>query len=188
MLLDKTVRDLLSAFSSPDPTPGGGSAAALSAAVGASLLMMVGSLSKTRTGSDEEKSALASATRTLADVRRQLADAIDADSTAYDQVIAAYKLPRVSADEQQARKTAIGRALRAATEVPLDVVRLSASALAEAEPIARCGHRGALSDVGVAIALLRAGCQGARLNVETNLDGIRDDAYVSALRLAYRGG
>lgn len=181
LLLDTSLRDLLAKFSSTDPTPGGGSASALSAAVGASLLMMVGGLPKTRTGAEEEKSALAEAVRTLSDIRRQLAEAVDADTAAYDQVVAAYKLPKATADDQDARKAAIARALRAATDVPLDVVRLSADALSQAETVARDGHRGAASDVGVAIALLRAGLHGARLNVETNLGGLTDAAYKASV-------
>ena len=63
------LRDLLTAFSSPDPTPGGGSASALASAVGASLLMMVAGLAKTRNGSDEDRAALAAASGALASIR-----------------------------------------------------------------------------------------------------------------------
>ncbi len=118
----------------------------------------------------------------LVDLRDQLTDAIDADRAAYDEVVAAYKLPKATPDEQGARKAAIQRALRAATDVPLGVVRLSASALAAADIVAANGHAAAASDVGVAVALLRAGLHGARLNVDINLDGLRDAAYVSATR------
>jgi len=176
-LTDLPLRDLLTAFSSKDPTPGGGSASALASAVGASLLMMVAGLPKTRSGSDEDRAALAQAGSALTDVRAQLTAAIDADAAAYDQVVAAYKRPKASADEQAARKAAIQQALRAATDVPLGVVRLSAAALASAIAIAAHGHRAAASDVGVAVALLRAGARGARLNVEINIGGLSDADY-----------
>jgi len=176
-LIDLPTRDLLTAFSSSDPTPGGGSAAALASAVGASLLMMVTQLPKTRSGSDEDRAALAEAGGALAGVRAQLTAAIDADTEAYDQVVAAYKSPKATADEQAARKAAIQQALRAATEVPLGVARLSATALAAAAAIAAHGHRAAASDVGVAVALLRAGARGARLNVEINIGGLSDADY-----------
>jgi formiminotetrahydrofolate cyclodeaminase len=176
-LIDLPTRDLLTAFSSSDPTPGGGSAAALASAVGASLLMMVTQLPKTRSGSDEDRAALAEAGGALAGVRTQLTEAIDADTEAYDQVVAAYKSPKATADEQAARKAAIQQALRAATEVPLGVARLSATALAAAAAIAAHGHRAAASDVGVAVALLRAGARGARLNVEINIGGLSDADY-----------
>jgi formiminotetrahydrofolate cyclodeaminase len=126
MLVDQSVRDLLAAFSSRDPTPGGGSASALASAVGASLLMMVAGLPKTRTGFEDDRAALTAAAGVLADIRTRLTDAIDADTAAYDQVVAAYKLPKASADEQSTRTAAIQQALHAATDVPLSVVRLSA--------------------------------------------------------------
>src|SRR6188474_3875485 len=117
MLVDQTVRDILASFSAPNPTPGGGSASALASAVGVSLLMMVAGLAKTRNGSDDDRAALATASSALAAIRDQLAAAIDADAAAYDRVVAAYKLAKGTSDEQQARKSAIQDALRAATEV-----------------------------------------------------------------------
>src|SRR5687767_3324399 len=182
LLVDTPIRDALGAFSSPDPTPGGGSAAALASALGTSLLIMVSGLAKTRTGADSERAALAAGMPALLELREKLTAAIDADRAAYDEVVAAYRLPKASPDDQQARKAAIQRALRAATDVPLGIVRLSASALTAADTVAANGHAAAASDVGVAVALLRAGRDGARLNVETNLDGLRDEAYVSATR------
>ena len=177
MLIDQSVRDLLSAFGSSEPTPGGGSASALASAVGASLLMMVAGLPKTRAGSAEDRAALTAAAGALAGIRASLTGAIDADTAAYDQVVAAYRLAKASAAEQAARTAAIQQALRAATEVPLGVVRLSAAALAEAVAVARHGHPNAASDVGVAVALLRAGARGARLNVAINTGSVKDTAY-----------
>jgi formiminotetrahydrofolate cyclodeaminase len=181
MLIDTSVRDLLTAFSSPDPTPGGGSAAALASAVGASLLTMVAALPKTRAGTDEDRAALAAAAFVLAGIRPQLTAAIDADTAAYNRVVSAYKLPKGSPEDQAARKDAIQRALRAATDVPLGVVRLSAAALEQARAVAGHGYPAAASDVGVAVALLRAGVRGARLNIEINVGSVADAAYVGAV-------
>jgi methenyltetrahydrofolate cyclohydrolase len=177
MLVDKSVRDLLAAFSSSDPTPGGGSASALSSAVGASLLMMVASLPKTRSGSEADRDALRHANHALGNLRRTLTEAIDADAAAYDRVVAAYKLPKGTPDEQRARKAAIQHALKGATDVPLGVIRVSAQALAQGAIVAAHGNPSAASDVGVAAALLRAGAGGAFLNVEINLGGIGDETY-----------
>jgi len=96
-------------------------------------------------------------------------------------VVAAYKLPKASADEQSARKAAIQLALRGATDVPLGVMRQSAAALDLATAVAAHGHRAAASDVGVAVALLRAGLRGARLNVEINVGSISDGEYTGAV-------
>jgi formiminotetrahydrofolate cyclodeaminase len=180
--MDTTGRELLAAFSSTDPTPGGGSASALASAVGASLLIMVAGLPKTRTGSDDDRRALADASAALTTIRDQLAGAVDSDTAAYDRVVAAYKLPKASPEEQLARKPAIQAALKAATDVPLGVMRLSAAAMDLAAVVAAHGHRAASSDVGVAAGLLQAGAAGARLNVESNLEGIADRPYVEDAR------
>src|SRR5262245_11298213 len=182
MLVDRSVRDMLAAFSSSDPTPGGGSAAALASSVGASLLLMVASLPKSRTNTDEERTMLRAAAAVLTGLRQQLTDAIDADTTAYDQVVAAYKLPKATPEDQQTRKTAVQRALRAATDVPLSVMRLSAQAFEQAAVVAANGLASASSDVGVARALLIAGAAGAKLNVEINLGSVSDTTYVEAVR------
>ena len=182
MLIDAPLRDLLAAFASPDPTPGGGSASAVASAMGASLLLMVAALPKTRSNSDEDRAALAAASSVLTGVRQQLTESIDEDAAAYDRVVEAYKLPKGSEPEKSARTGAVQRALRGATDVPLGVMRLSAAALAQAKTVAEHGNPSAASDVGVAEALLRAGLEGARLNVEINLGSVKDQAYVEAVR------
>ena len=180
-LIDSSVRDVLAAFSSSDPTPGGGSAAALASAVGASLLMMVAGLPKTRSGSDEDRRALIAAMGVMTDLRQHLAAAIDADTAAYDQVVSAYRLAKGTDEEKSVRRAAIQRALREAIEVPLEVMRFSAAALETAQAVASHGHRGASSDVGVALALLRCGLRGARLNVAINLTSVQDAGYTGAI-------
>ena len=182
MLVDQTVRDILASFSAPDPTPGGGSASALASAVGVSLLMMVAGLAKTRIGSDDDRAALAAASAALAAIRDGLTAAIDSDAVAYDGVVSAYKLPKAAPEEQQTRKAAIQRAMRTATDVPLSVMRLSAAALEHATAVEAYGNPSAASDVGVAIALLKAGLHGARLNVETNLGSLKDQDLVERIR------
>lgn len=182
-MTEKSVRDLIAAFASPDPTPGGGSASALASAVGASLLMMVSALPKTRAGSDDDRTALNGASKVLAGVQQQLVEAIDADSVSYDAVVAAYKLPKSDEREQAARRTAIQRAVRGATDVPLGVMRLSLVALKQARVVAEHGHRAAASDVGVAATLLAAGTRGARLNVDINLGTLTDRSYVEAVKV-----
>ncbi len=181
MLTSRSLRDVIAAFASAEPTPGGGSAAALASSVGSSLLLMVASLEKTRNQSEEDRTALSFAFGALTDIQQQLTAAIDADAAAYDQVVSAYRQPKATDAEKSARTAAIERALREATDVPLGVMRLSVDALEHAHEVAAHGHRAASSDVGVALALLQAGLEGARLNVRTNLDGISDRAYVEAM-------
>jgi formiminotetrahydrofolate cyclodeaminase len=177
VLVEKSLRDLLAAFASSDPTPGGGSAAATASAMGASLLMMVSGLTKSRSGTDEDRRELDAARSELSRIQKELTAAVDADTAAYDAVVAAYRLPKATESDQAARKAAIQHALRTATDVPLSVARLSGEALQQARRVAQHGHKAAASDVGVAVALLAAGLHGARLNAEINVGSIADAGY-----------
>jgi formiminotetrahydrofolate cyclodeaminase len=174
--------DLLDAFSSSDPVPGGGSASALAGALGVSMLLMVAGMTKTRTGTPEEVADLAEAAARLRPIREQLIDLIDRDSDAYRQVVAAFKLTKTTDAEKADRREAIQAATRQATEIPLDTMRFCQQALQGAAVVARCGNANAQSDVGVGIELLRAALRGARMNIEINLPGLTDFAYVERVR------
>ena len=179
---EMALADLVDAFSSTDPVPGGGSAAALAGAVGASLLLMVAGIPKTRSGAPEETADLAEAEARIRPLRDSLLELVDRDSEAYRQVMAAFKLPKHSDAETSQRQQAIEDATRGATEVPLDTMRACQQAMREAVTVAANGNRKAASDVGVAIELLLAALRGARMNVEINLAGLRDTEYVARVR------
>ena len=173
-----SLAQLLDAFASNQPVPGGGSAAALAGAIGASLLIMVAGLPKTRHGTDEERSALTAAAARLRPLRDELASLIDRDSEAYTSVINAYRLPRSTDAEQAARRDAIDEAMRTATEAPLATIRACERAMREAEVIASSGAASASSDVAVGIELLKTAARGAGMNVDTNLAAVKDAEYV----------
>ena len=122
-LIERPLVEVLGAFSDPTPTPGGGSASALAAATGLSLLAMVSQMGRTRSGSDEARQALDDAANALLPLRDHVANLVDDDAKAYDEVVAAYRLPKSTDDERAARRNAVQGALRGAAEVPLDVMR-----------------------------------------------------------------
>jgi formiminotetrahydrofolate cyclodeaminase len=177
------LADLLDAFASNDPVPGGGSAAALTGALGVSLLIMVAGLPKTRTGAPEEVADLSRASAKLRPLRESLAGLIDRDADAYQGVVAAYRLPKLSNEEQARRARAIGDAMLAATETPLDTMRLCQQALEGAAVVAVNGLGSASSDVAVAIELLLTAAKGAAMNVDANLPAINDRARGEQIRL-----
>jgi formiminotetrahydrofolate cyclodeaminase len=185
-LVDLPFVQLLDAFSSSTPAPGGGAASALSGALGSSLLVMVASLGKSRHGTGEEADALATVSRELTAIRDGLASFIDADTAAYDSVVEAYKLPKATEEEKRQRTLAVQEALRSATDVPLEVMRACVDAAKRALVIARCGYAPAASDVGVALELLQAAAAGAALNVQANLGQLRDGTYVAGVAAATR--
>jgi len=178
---EMAVADLMDAFASTDAIPGGGSAAALGGALGASLLLMVAGLPKTKTGAPEETADLAEAASRLHPLRDSLLDLVERDSDAYRQVLDAFRLPKDSDEEKAARKQAIDRATRVATEAPLNTMRACQQALRGALVVARNGNRRTTSDVGVGVELLLAALRGARLNVEINLSSLEDAAYVARI-------
>ncbi len=177
-----TVTALLEAFRSNEPTPGGGSAAALSGAVGASLLAMVAGLPKPRAATEEDVERLGAAGARCTAVARRLEELIDRDSAAYDLVVGAFRLPRGTDEQKAARSAGIQRAMRAATEAPLEVMRACSDAIEQGAVVAAFGNRNASSDVQVALELLGAGLRGAKLNVEINLGSVKDAEFESRAR------
>jgi formiminotetrahydrofolate cyclodeaminase len=181
-LTDRTFNDLLRAFGSSDPTPGGGSASALAGAVGASLLAMVSRLPRPRAADAADVERLEAAGRSCDVMSGRLALLVDRDSDAYDGVVNAYRMAKATEDEKVERSLRIQQALRAAIEAPLDVMRTCAGAIGQAAVIVRFGNRNASSDVQVALELLAAGLRGAKVNVEINLGSITDQQYAGGVR------
>ena len=176
------VEDLLDAFASSDPVPGGGSASALAGAVGVSLLMVVAGLPKTRTGAPEEAADLSEASSRLRPLREKLTSLIDKDSEAYQSVLAAQRLPRITDADKDTRRVAIEVALRGATDVPLETMRACQQALRDATIVARNGNPNAATDTGVGVQLLLASLRGAGMNVDINTGSITDAAYVARVK------
>src|SRR5262245_12723186 len=135
---DRPLRDLLAAFASAEPVPAGGSASALASAVGVSLLLMATRLPRTRSGTEEDRRLLTSASLVLARLQDRLTEAIDRDANAYRQLIAA-------------RGAARQDAIRGAIDAPLHAMRWSAEALTTAPVVAGRCHVPAATDVSVGI-------------------------------------
>jgi methenyltetrahydrofolate cyclohydrolase len=181
-LTEKPLSQLLADFQSSAPTPGGGSASALTGALGASLLTMVAGIPKPAAESQPELDRLAAAGARCREIAGRLEALVDGDADAYDRVMSAYKLPKSSDEEKAARSTAIQEAVKGATETPLQVMRLCVEAVGHGAEVAALGNRNASSDVQVAMELLAAGLRGAKLNVEINLPGLKDADYAQQAR------
>ncbi len=181
-LREKTISELLAAIRSPDPTPGGGSAAALAGAMGASLLAMVAGLPRSRAATEEDARRLRAAGERSTALAEDMAALIDRDSEAYGLVLAAYRKPKGTDDEKAGRSAAIQDAMRTAISAPLDVMRACAAAAEQGVVVGELGLLSASSDVQVGLELLRAAMRGAKLNVEINLESVKDTGYVTTVR------
>ncbi len=174
------VDAFLERLASADPTPGGGSAAALAGAQGAALTAMVARLTVGKKRYADVQEEVEAILKEADELRRAfLADA-DADAAAFDAVSAAMKLPKGTEAEKAARKAALDRALREAARVPLEVAQRGIRLLELAERIGRIGNRNAVSDAGVAALLGRTAVLGALLNVRINLAFLPEDEETRA--------
>jgi len=112
----------------------------------------------------------------------ELTAAIDRDAASYDAVMAAFKLPQGNSEETRLREAAIQKAMKSAAEVPMEVAEKAAALhgrLVQLEAIAAASMK---SDLRVARLMAIAGANGALANVEINLEGLKDAAYVTAMR------
>jgi len=167
-LLNHTAADLLDRFASADPTPGGGSAAALAGALGAGLVSMVSAMPKTRTGAPEERERLDAALGWAREAGARLRRLVDEDTSAYDAVIAAFRLPKATDEERASRKAAVAHAMERATEVPMRTAQACLVVLKAAQEAAAHGNGNALSDARTGGAMAWAGLVGAAENVRIN--------------------
>ena len=120
------VDEFCEVTASNTPAPGGGSISALCGALAASLSTMVAKLTIGRKGYETVEADMQAAIAELERIRQTLLKAIDEDATAFNDFMAAKKLPQVTEDEKAIRKEAMQVALKRATEVPLRVARESA--------------------------------------------------------------
>jgi formiminotetrahydrofolate cyclodeaminase len=179
-LTDRPFRELLAAFASSAPTPGGG--AALAASVAFALLTMVSRMPRTRTGTDDERATLDRVSEDVQRLGEHAVQLVEDDAASYEEVVAAYRLPKATEEERTVRLAAIEAALRGAAEVPLDVMRACQAGLVNAIDVAKSGNPAAGSDVAVAVELLTASTRSAALNVRVNLKSIREVGYVDGVR------
>jgi formiminotetrahydrofolate cyclodeaminase len=177
----QSVDQWLDELGSSAPTPGGGGAGALAAAMAAGLVEMVGNLS---VGRGQDDAALAATVERANALRRRAAELADEDAAVFTAVMDSYTLPRADAAEKAARRTAIDAALAGAARVPLDVAAVAAEVLALCDAILPLANPNLLSDVGVAAATARGALDSSVINVEVNLALLKDAEREGALAAA----
>jgi glutamate formiminotransferase/formiminotetrahydrofolate cyclodeaminase len=166
--------DFLEDLASENPTPGGGSAAAYTAAQAAALVAMVGRVTvgkKKYANVEQQMQQMIDKAETL---RTSLTRAVAEDSAAFDAFMQALRLPKNTPEEQSARQQALNEATLGAARVPLQVAERAADVIALAVEAADTGNINAVSDAGTAAALAAAALSGAGLNVRTNLKDYED--------------
>ena len=180
-LADLPIQKFLSDLASSAPTPGGGTAAAVAGAMGAGLAEMVTALTLAREKYASSHEAMRPIAQAAAAAREDLLALAREDAQAYDEVVAARRLPKDTDEQKARREERISAANRSAAEVPMRTARVAARLLEAMPVLAEKGNPNAASDAGAATLLLEAAVQAALLNVAINLPGVSDPAFVEAM-------
>ena len=182
-LVDRSVAGFVGSVAAEAPAPGGGSVAALAGSLGAALGTMVANLSAHKRGWDDRWEEFSDWAVRGKDLHARLLRLVDEDTTAFDALLTAHRMPRGSEAEIAARDEAVAAATRGAIEVPLAVMAASLEAMAVIAAMAATGLDTSVSDAGVGALMARAAVRGAQLNVAINAAGLAD----AALRDDYLG-
>jgi glutamate formiminotransferase/formiminotetrahydrofolate cyclodeaminase len=181
-LVKMDLRQFCNETLSESPAPGGGSVAALMGALGVSLGGMVANLSAGKRGWEDKLSYFSEWAVKAQQLKDELLFLVDEDTAAFNKVMAAFGLPKDSAEEKAARSAAIQSANKYASEIPLRVMETSFKAYQLLGEMAEKGNPASISDVGVGTLAVHACIEGAAMNVRINLAGLKDEALRSSLR------
>jgi glutamate formiminotransferase/formiminotetrahydrofolate cyclodeaminase len=181
-LVKMDLRQFCNETLSDSPAPGGGSVAALMGAVGVSLGGMVANLSAGKRGWEEKLAYFSDWAVKAQQLKDELLFLVDEDTSAFNKVMAAFGLPKDSAEEKAARSAAIQAANKYAAEIPLRVMETASRAYPLLADMAEKGNPASISDVGVGLLGVRSCIEGAGMNVRINLGGLKDESVSSALR------
>ena len=181
MLIDRTLKEFVADVASSNPTPGGGSVAALVGTIGGALINMVGNLTIGKKiydeVPDEAKIKMEKNFEEVEKIVESLSNIVDEDSTAFDGVMIAFKLPKETVEEKTIRAKAIQEGYKEALEVPLKCAMECHRILELQDVFAEYGNVNAITDVGVGTLLAYSGLEGALFNVTINLKSIKDEIY-----------
>ncbi len=181
MYIEETLHRYLDDLASAQPTPGGGSTAALSGAMGAALASMVCRITigkETNADVRQEIEELLTKTEYL---RRRFQQLMQEDIEAYGHLSASYKLPRATSDERKYRTDMLQKQLVEAALVPLEVVECAADLIQLCQRIAEIGSITVLSDIETGAILASCTGKGATFMVRINVRSMKDDTLVVEL-------
>ena len=176
-MLQSSVEKFLDELASGNPTPGGGSAAAIVGAMGAALVSMVCNVTIGKKGYEGVEAEMRAILHESENVRRRLMEMVAEDIAAFDSILAAYKMPKTTEEDKAARAAAIQACLRRATEVPLDCAHACAEVIALSRRASERGYLNVISDGGVGVLAGFTGLRSAALNVYINAPALKDRVF-----------
>ena len=180
-LTDLTVTEFADETARESPAPGGGSVSAYMGAMGAALGTMVANLSAHKPGWDERWAEFGQWAQQGMALQQELLHLVDADTEAFNRIMAAFGMPKGTEEEKQLRSAAIQEATLFAAQVPLQTMKVSMKVFPLCRAMAEQGNSNSLSDAGVGALAARAAVWGAGLNVKINASSLKDKERAAAL-------
>jgi glutamate formiminotransferase/formiminotetrahydrofolate cyclodeaminase len=181
-LANLTITDFVDEVSRDTPAPGGGSIAALAGALGSALASMVVNLSVGKGEFDSQYNELCQLAGKAQAIKDELIRAIDADTEAFNEVIAGMRMAKDTAEQIALRSSVIRAGYKSAAEVPLRTAELCRQVLDLCQAAANIGNKALMSDAGVGALMALAGVQGAIHNVRINLPHTKDEAFIARMQ------
>jgi formiminotetrahydrofolate cyclodeaminase len=174
-VFDQQINQFIEAASSSAPTPGGGSIAALGAALGASMGSMVANLS-TGPKFTHVQTKMNEIAESLHKTILDFECFAQQDMDSFNLFMAALKLPKQTADERTERTAQLQSAAIQAADVPLHLMKSCRDVMVILEEASDQYNKNVISDLGVAIISLDAAIQSAWLTVTINVSAIKNTA------------
>lgn len=177
-LIDMTVAGFIDELASDSPAPGGGSVSALNGAIAAALTSMVGNLTIGKKKYADVEEEMREIVSRVSEIQKELLEAVDKDSDAFNVVFAAFKWPKETEEEKKARSAEIQRGTKIAADVPMRVAEKAAELMPLIEKVIMKGNQNSITDACCAMMACRYAVIGALLNVRINLGSIKDETFV----------
>jgi glutamate formiminotransferase/formiminotetrahydrofolate cyclodeaminase len=176
-LISLSAKGFADEVSTESPAPGGGSVAALAGSLAAALAAMVANLTVGKKGYEKVFDEMSAISEKAQEVKDRLLRAVDDDTEAFNDLMAAMRLPKATDEQKAAREAAMEEGYKKAAAVPLETASACLEALKLSFEVSEKGNSNSASDAGVAALMARAGVEGAALNVLINLPSIRDAKF-----------
>ncbi|HSH20689.1 MAG TPA: cyclodeaminase/cyclohydrolase family protein, partial [Draconibacterium sp.] len=177
-LIDFTLKQFAEETASESPAPGGGSISAYVGSLGAALGTMVANLSAHKRGWDDRWEEFSNWAEKGKYFHMALLSCVDEDTSAFNQIMNAFNLPKSTEQEIKVRNYEIQQATKNAIEVPLKVMGLAHDSIELLKAMAEIGNPNSVSDAGVGALCARTAVEGAYLNVKINASGLKDAVFL----------
>ncbi|MBL4677416.1 MAG: cyclodeaminase/cyclohydrolase family protein [Mucilaginibacter sp.] len=180
-LISMSLTDFADETASESPAPGGGSISAYLGVLGASLATMVANLSSHKKGWDSRWEEFGTWAEQGQRYKDELLALVDKDTTAFNQIMEAFSLPKSTDEEKAVRTEAIQSATKYAIEVPFRVMQVTVESFGLIKAMVEVGNPNSVTDAGVAALCARSAVLGAFMNVKINTQGYSDKAFVDEI-------